>query len=247
MTTGNAMMAADFSLQDPSSYFSDKTASMMKAALAADGARVHDAVQQGADPNEEAPTGGSKHIRPLHYAVAANNPRAAQLLFGVGSDPELRAAGTGSALMFAVSLDNAPMLNLLLELKPVALLTRDTQENLLFSCVERSRGRCLEVLLQRGVPIDLADSAGKTIFMHALNMQRYEVAEWILLRGAAVSGEPTLAGITPANVLQYHLGRVREGTASHQKLQRIQQLMEARGVRFPVPTPQEIRNMRGKH
>lgn len=237
--------------EPPEACFSPATAALVRAALEGVRDRLQEALVNGANPNETSQTtcvlssAQATHMRPLHYAVTKDDARAVQLLASAGADPELRSGSAGSAYMIAVTLDKPHLLEAMLQLKPVALLSRDTLETLLFSCVERGRDHCLEILLAQGAPIDLPDSAGKTIFMQALNLQRYETAQALLLRGAAVVREPTVAGVTPANAVQYHLSRVREGTASHQKLLHIQQLMRERGVRFPVPTPQELRGLRG--
>jgi hypothetical protein len=246
MTSGNPGPAPAFKLKQPGDYFGPKTAALVAAALQGDEAGVRQALAQGANANEDGPSGAENRIRPLHYAVAANSPRAAQLLFQAGGDPELDTAGFGRPLLFPLILDNPAMLAQLLELRPVARLSPQTVQMLLFRAVELSRPRCLAVLLQRGVPVDLPDSVGATAFMEAMAAQDYDLAEWLLQQGAAVTRPPTEAGFTPANVLQFHLARLKPGTPTHQKLAQMQTLMQSRGAVFPAPTPQEIRAERGR-
>ncbi len=233
-----------FKLLEPSEYFGLKTLEMVQAALAGDEPRVRHLLSQGADPNEAGPKGKENQLRPLHYAVSANNTRAVQLLVGAGADPEADTSGPGSPLLFSILLDSPAMLTLLLELKPVARLSPQTVQTLFFRTAQLPRPRCLSVFLQRGVSIDLPDSIGATVFMEAMASQNYDLAEWILQQGAAVTRQPSKAGFTPANVLQFHLGRIRAGTPSHQRLTRIKELMQTRGAEFPAPTPQEVRALR---
>jgi ankyrin repeat protein len=246
MTTATAGPAPAFKLKDPSEYFGAKTIALLGAALAGDEARVRQSVKDGADPNEEGPQRADNRLRPLHYAVAANNLIAVKLLLSAGANPEQDAQGFGNALLFAITLDNAPMLSQMLELRPPATLARPTVTDLLFQSVAMPRPRCLAVLLQRGVPVDLPDAAGNTILMEALAAQDYDMSEWLLQQGAGAVREPTRAGRTPANALQYYLGTVKPGSPSHVRLQRIQQLMQAKGAVFPAPTAQEIRAARGQ-
>jgi len=247
MMTGTSGAAPVFKLKAPAEYFSDaKTLALLNAALAGDLGRARQLVAEGANPNDEGPKDKPNRIRLLHYAIAANNPHAVKVLVAVGADPELNAQGFGRGLLFAIVLDNVEMLSLLLDLRPVSNLSKDTLEYLVFRSVALPRPRCLELLLKRGVPIDYPDNAGYTIFMDAISAQDYDLAEWILLQGAAVIREPTLSGATPANSVQFHLNKFIPGSPTYNKVLHLKQLMEARGAVFPAPSPKEIRESRGQ-
>lgn len=247
MMTGTSGAAPVFKLKAPGEYFSDtKTLALLSAALAGDLGRARELVAEGANPNDDGPKDKPNRIRLLHYAIAANNPHAVRVLVAVGADPELNAQGFGRGLLFAIVLDNVEMLSLLLDLRPVSSLSKDTLEYLLFRSVALPRPRCLELLLKRGTPVDFPDGAGDTILIDAMDAQDYDLAEWILLRGAAVVREPTVAGTTPANTVQFHLNKFVPGSPTYNKVLRLKQLMEARGAVFPAPTPQEIRKRRGQ-
>jgi uncharacterized protein len=248
MTTGNLRAAPAFKLKDPDAYFAEPAVrALIEAARAGDEARVRRLVAEGADPNQEGPQGQPNRLRPLHYVVAANDGRAARLLMAVGADPEMDTAGFGSAFIFALVLDNLPMLGMLLELRPPARMATETQRQVLFQSVRLPRPRALALLLQAGIPIDLENGAGNTVFLQALAAQDFEMAEWLLQQGAAVVREPTPAGLTPANAVQFHLGRVRPGSPGQARLLRMQAQMQAKGAVFPAPTPEQVRASRGKN
>lgn len=249
MMTGNSGAAPVFKLKAPGEYFSDgKTLALLNAALAGDLSRARQLVAEGANPNDEGPKDNPyNRIRLLHYAIAANSAQAVRVLVAVGADPEVDTLGGGGpAMLFAITLDKLEMLSLLLELRPVGLLAPKTIKTLLFRSVALSRPRCLEMLLKRGAPIDFPNGAGDTILIDAMDAQDYDLAEWILLQGAAVVREPTLSGTTPANTVQFHLNKFIPGSPTYNKVLHLKQLMEARGAVFPAPTPKEIRESRGQ-
>jgi len=211
MMTGTSGAAPVFKLKAPAEYFSDaKTLALLNAALAGDLARARQLVAEGANPNDEGPKDNSyNRIRLLHYAIAANSGQAVRVLVAVGADPEMDTLGGGGpAMLFAITLDKLDMLSLLLDLRPISILSRRTLEDLLFRSVALPRPRCLELRFTRGAPIDFPDQSGYTILMRAMDAQDYDLAEWILLQGASVK-IVAKGGMTPAYSVQYDLNKVQ--------------------------------------
>ncbi len=211
MMTGTSGAAPVFKLKAPAEYFSDaKTLALLNAALAGDLARARQLVAEGANPNDEGPKANPyNRIRLLHYAIAANSGQAVRVLVAVGADPEMDTLGGGGpAMLFAITLDKLDMLSLLLDLRPISILSRRTLEDLLFRSVALPRPRCLELRFTRGAPIDFPDQSGYTILMRAMDAQDYDLAEWILLQGASVK-IVAKGGMTPAYSVQYDLNKVQ--------------------------------------
>lgn len=218
----------------------------MTAALAGDLAKAKQLVSEGANPNDEGPHSNPyNRLRLLHYTIAAKDQRAVRVLVAVGADPELRVRGFGGALDFATTLQDIEMLSLLLDLRPMRMLSKDTVEDLLFGSITGNCPKCLELFLKRGAPIDLQDSAGYTVMMAAMDVQDYDMAEWLLREGASVHVE-TVSGVTPACTVEFHLQKFRPGTPTHNKVLHLKQMMEERGAIFPAQSPAEIRAMRAK-
>lgn len=247
MTTTNASGATVFKLRPPQYYFTDaKTQALLTSALAGDLTKAKQLVVEGANPNDEGPRDTPyNRLRLLHYAVAANNPQAIKTLIEVGADPELKTEGFGRALKFAMTLDRVDMLALMLDLRPVAYVSRDTLKSLLFESVVMPRPRCLELLLKRGAPVDFPDDSGYTIMMAAMDAQDYDLAEWLLLQGASVH---VMAGgdMSPAYLVQFHLQKFKPGTPTYNKVLHLKKLMEERGAVFPAPSPAEVRARRAQ-
>lgn len=242
MILGNAHAAPVFLLKPASAYFDDPaTLALLDAALAGDLARARTLVAQGANPNDEGPKSQPiNRIDLLDYSIAAGNSTAIKVLVAVGADPERIHQGPGNAFLFAMKLERLDLLELLLDLRPVATLSKDTMEYLMFEARNRET---LAVLLKKGAPIDFPDWAGYTILMRTMDGQNFELAEWILLQGASVMVE-SKSGMTPAYSVQYDLNKFRPGSPTHDKVLRLKALMEARGATFPALDPQAVRERR---
>lgn len=242
MILGNAHAAPVFLLKPASAYFDDPaTLALLDAALAGDLTRARTLVAEGSNPNDEGPKSQPiNRIDLLDYSIAAGNSTAIKVLVAVGADPERIHQGPGNAFLFAMKLQRLDLFELLLDLRPVATLSKDTMEYLMF---EANNRETLAVLLKKGAPIDFPDGAGNTILIMAMSAQNYDLAEWILLQGASVTVE-TKAGLTPAYSVEFFLKKFRPGSPTHDKVLRLKALMEARGATFPAPDPQAVRERR---
>jgi uncharacterized protein len=247
MMTTNASGAPAFKLKSPQYYFPEaRTQALLASALAGDLHKAKQLVAEGANPNDEGPRDNIyNRLRLLHYAIAAGSTQAIKTLITVGADPEMVTVGFGRALMFAMTLDKVDMLSLLLDLRPVSNLSRETLDTLLFESVSLPRPRCLELLLKRGSPIDFPDEAGYTVMMRAMDAQDYDLAEWLLIRGASVHVVAG-GGMTPAYSVEYDLKKFKDGSPTYNKVLHLKKLMEERGAVFPALSPAEVRAKRGQ-
>lgn len=242
MMTTNAEAAPKFKLKPASFYFSDQgTLALLTAAMAGDVRAAQLAVAHGANPNDEGPLDNKyNRLRPLHYAIAANNKDAVRVLVSVGADPELKVLGFGRAFLFAMTLENIEMLSLLLDLRPITSLSNETTDHVLFGAVRHPCWQCLQLFLDRGVPIDFRDTAGYTVLMRAMDAQDYAMAEWLLQRGASVDITPP-SGVTPAYAVERHLSKYIPGSPTYNKVLHLKEMMAERGAVFPPLSPAEVR------
>lgn len=247
MSFPEGVFAKTFKLKGPQEYFiNEKDQQLLAAAMGGDLTKAQQLVTQGANPNEEGPPSNKyNRLRLLHYAIAANNQRAVKILMMVGADPELVAIGYGGAFDFAMTLDDAKMLSFMFDLRPIMSLKKDSVDDLLAEAVIKKRQRCLELFIQRGAPIDQQDSAGYTIMMRAIDTHNYELAEWLILKGASVY-IVAKSGMTPAYSIEYDLRKYKPGSPPYKKVQHLMKLMEERGAKFPATNPVDIREGRAK-
>jgi ankyrin repeat protein len=239
------VFAKTFKLKAPNQYFAnEKTQFLLAAALGGNLAEAQRQVTGGANPNEEGPQSNKyNRLRLLHYAIAARNQRAVDVLLKVGADPELIALGYGTAFDFAMTLDDIEMLSFMFDIRAVSTLSYDTVKTLILEAVSTNRPRCLELIIKRGVPVDLPDSAGYTAMMRAIDAQDYEMAEWLLLQGASVH-IVAKSGMTPAYSIEYDLRKYKIDSPSYKKVQHLMKLMQERGAKFPATAPAEMREKR---
>lgn len=247
MSSASADGSSKFKLQRPEHYFQDKvTRNLLEAVLDGDVAKAKQLVAQGVDPNAEGPSSAKYNkLRLLHYAIADKSEKGVKILLAVGADPEMKTEGTGRALSFALTLDERAMISLILDHRPINLLSRQTLKLLLFESILLPRPECLELLLSRGAPIDFRDDAGYTILMSAMDVQDYDVAEDLMEKGASIH-IVTAAGVTPAYLVEFHLKKFKPGTPIYNKVLHLKEMMAERGAVFPAPTPAEVRAKRAK-
>ena len=163
----------------------------------------------------------------------------------MGADPELNVQGFGEAFLFVMTLENFDMMSLLLDLWPMEKLSKACLKSMMFESVTQPCPNCLELLLKRGAPVDFPDGVGYTVMMRAMDAQDYDMAEWLLLKGASVHIE-TGGGMTPAYSVEFHLNKFIPGSPSYNKVLHLKQMMEERGAVFPALSPAEIRAKRAK-
>ena len=167
------------------------------------------------------------------------------MLINVGADPELSAQGFGRSFLFAMTLENLEIISLLFDLRPINTLSRDTIDYFLFEAVRQPCQKCLELALDCGAPIDFRDESGYTTMMRAMDAQDYDLAEWLLVRGASVQVEAG-SGMTPAYSAEFHLNKFIPGSPTYNKVLRLKKMMEDHGAVFPATSPAELRSKREK-
>ena len=231
--------ASRYKIKSFEAYFPDQPVvqALIQAALKGDLETAKKMVAAGGDPNAlgAIEPGSAFGFSPLHYALGANSPTAIRILAAVGADPEREASEMGMPLLFAVMLNNADLLSLLLDLKPIQKLTPKTQAHLLFESARRDAPRCLVLLLERGVPLDAMDTAHYTLFLRSFEMNLPDLALWLLQRGAAID-IASASGATAIDLLQRNLDKTARNSPNYPILLEVQRLMKERGAVFPKST-----------
>ena len=230
-------------------YFDPQPAALVRAALANDAMRVRELVAAGANPNSQGPRSNSKNtpqITLLGYAVSQRSEAALRLLIQAGADPLFRPRDDdGNAFVFTIVRKDSEMLDALYRAWPIAKVPSDTQAENAFSAMGFNCNDCLKVMFKHGLPVGVQDSLGNNLFMEAMSREDFETAEWLLKDIGVPLDSETVRGVNSANILQSDLSRYRPGTPTHDALLRLQAVMQARGVAFPVETSTQRRASRG--
>lgn len=232
-----AVRPVEFHFDDPA------VISLVRAAVAADAHAVAAAIAQGAnlDAVGHVQPGSPFGFLPLHYLIGAGSAPGIRLLMHHGADPEFQAPQMGSPLLFAITLNRPAMLASLLDGKPIALLADTTKQQLLFEAARRKSPDSLNLLLERGVPVDIRDEAGYTLMLGSIDMDELELTIWLLEHGASAE-IVTANGVTPAYSIDFERRLATPaGSEKEQLVHRVIQLLIASGVQFPPMTPEQVR------
>ena len=246
---GASTSQAGPSLGAAETYFDPQPAALVRAALAQDVARVRELVTSGVNPNSQGPRSVDKNtpqITLLFYAIGQRSNAALRLLIEAGSDPLFKPrVGDGNAFGFAIVRKDSAMLDALYRAWPMTKVPASVQARNAFEALEFHCNACLKVMFQHGLPVGIQDEAGYNLFISAMSRADFDTAEWLLKDMAIPLDAETKRGINSANYLQDDLVRYRPGTPTHDRLLRLQAVMQSRGVIFPVPTMEQRRQSLG--
>ena len=246
---GASASQAGPALGSAEAYFDPQPAALVRAALANDAARVRELVMAGVNPNSQGPRSADKNtpqITLLGYAISQRSAAALRVLIQAGADPLFTPrVGDGNAFAFAIVRNDGQMLEALYRYWPLAKVPAGIQaanavEALEFDCI-----LCLVVMFQNGLPVDVQDERGYDLLMTALSREDFTSAEWLLQEAGVTLHARSSRGVTAANHLQRQIGQYLPGTPIPDVLLRLQALMQARGIVFPVETSAQWRAVRG--
>ena len=222
------------------SYFDPQPAALVRAALSDDAVRVRELVSSGVNPNSQGPRSNSKNtpqITLLGYAIGQRSEVALRLLIDAGANPLFEPRDDdGNAFSFAIVRKDSAMLDALYRAWPLTKVPANVQAKGAFQALAFHCNACLKVMFQNGLPVGVQSEAGYNLFIMAMAGEDFDTAEWLLKDMAIPLDAETVRGVNSANYLQDDLVRYRPGTPTHDRLLRLQAVMQSRGVIFPVPT-----------
>ena len=230
-------------------YFDPQPAALARAVLADDVNRTRELVMSGVNPNSQGPRSTDRNtpqITLLFYAIGQRSGSALRLLIQAGADPLFKPrVGDGNAFGFAIVRKDSEMLDALYRIWPMAKVPASTQVNNAIEALEFHCTACLQVMFQHGLPVGIQDERGYDLLMTALSREDFTTAEWLLKDVGVSLGACSSRGVTAANHLQRQIGQYLPGTPIPDVLLRLQALMQARGIVFPVETSAQWRAVRG--
>jgi ankyrin repeat protein len=158
-------------------------------------------------------------------------------LIRAGADPlQPRPNGKSSPAEFVLMADSGEWIKAMLDggLSPNAK-DKIFDEPIIFETIKAKNTRTLEVMLDKGSNIDVADSLGKTLLIDALDYGAYDHVLLLLQRGAnpEIKAE---SGWSMGNQLQLELERAQECSELYKKLNEIKEALIQHGGKWP-PVP----------
>lgn len=178
---------------------------------------------------------GDKQMTVFVYAVANKKTQAMQELVKLGADPTLVVPGVGAPLSLSASAEDSRLIKALLDVG-CDPNTKIDDEPLIFDAQAYERKENLHELLHYGADLNIRDSLGGTVLREAIHDSHYDLAILLIERGADVHAV-THTGVSVGYSIQKELGRMQVGSPGAKKLEKIIEMMKARGVKFPADPP----------
>jgi hypothetical protein len=206
------------------------TAALVRAACDGSAQGVARAVSNGAKLGL-----GSGKLSPLGWAIACENLAGIAAMLDAGADPNSPVAEDETAVTLAAGYRNTAILRLLLDRKgdPNAHTDRDTALGIAYSMGNFGAGwRAWDMLLAAGADINRAAPHGMTVVLDAAYHNDWDLVATLLERG--YSGDLVELGRS-ATMSEHNIADDRRPA-----LAKARRMLEARGVRFPVPALMDL-------
>jgi hypothetical protein len=210
-------------------------AALAEAAARGDVAAVRAARVAGTDVN----AAGKGGMTPLLFAMAARSYAGMEALLAAGADPNVRPDPETTPLLLAAASSDPRLLRILLDhggdpsLKDAAAGTPALKE-----AIMHQQWANMRLLVERGADVNAKDKGHATPVMIAASLDAWEQVAWLLEHGA----DPTIPRLSGGTVAyQLERTRLRRDLPEARWLERVRQLLVARGVKFPAERPADVR------
>ncbi|ASJ40915.1 ankyrin repeat domain-containing protein [Vibrio vulnificus] len=228
-------------------FFDAKMVSLLHAIQRKDSAAAKAMLAQGVELNVR----GEEGITPLLWLIMQKDLSAVELALQLGADPNFPAmieinrtgpkpaqplaiiAGDGDNKLFRLLLNYGASPN-----------SRDdsTGHPALFRCIGHDNWQQFTWLLEKGVDINATDNSNDNAALYASTLLKYDFVVKLLELGIDYN-RPNSIGITLAHAVETNFANNRKnpGFRLSEDMHKAKAMLEERGVVFPPPTPQEVR------
>lgn len=200
-----------------------QTLALVEAACHGDLAKVDALVKQGTKVNAT----GYRDTSVLAWVMLCKNYAGMEKLLELGANPNYKMEGDMSPVWLAAGSPDPKLLPILLAHGGDPNIWAGS-DNALMIAMEQGRKQNFQMLLEHGANINAHDSGGNTVATYAAALAKFDVVELLLRRGYNYELQRLALGVS---------GRVVSSDVAAEK-QRVLDMLKARGVKFPLPTPQ---------
>ncbi|WP_158223000.1 ankyrin repeat domain-containing protein [Halovibrio salipaludis] len=193
-------------------------------------------------------TRGKDDITPLFWLMMQKNHQAVERALRLGADPNQMAGNGHSPVTFIAGGNDTDMLRLLLEHDGDPNSKDADGEPALFSAIGHDRWENIKLLLKYGAKPDLTDNSNNTSLQYAAYLNKYEIVHYLIQQGSDYR-ERNDAGSNISWVIHDRLSNdlINPESSAYEWAQKVKKQLQERGVEFPPPSPEEIREQRGKN
>lgn len=177
---------------------------------------------------------GLHGMTPLHWSIVDGDMTATTTLLEAGAPSDAMDDDGHTAMEWGARLEDPRLLVLLLQHGGDPNATTHRGEPLLLATAAALNLPHLALLIDNGAEIDSTGLLGQTAVMRLAIMNQFEAVEDLLLRGA----DHTIIDASGGSLALYtQESRVSTASPQFDARRRVQALLKARGIAFPVPRP----------
>lgn len=228
-------------------FFDAKMVSLLGAIQRNDSAAAKAMLAQGVELNVR----GEEGITPLLWLIMQKDLSAIELALQLGADANFPAMitinreGPKPAQPLAIIAGDGDNQQFSLLLKYGASPdSRDesTGRPAIFGTIGHDSWQQFTWLLENGVDINATDNSNRNAVLYATGLLKYDFVVKLLELGIDYT-KPNNAGVTLAHAIETVFGNNRKNPSFRlsEDMHKAKAMLEERGVVFPPPTPQEVR------
>ena len=185
---------------------------------------------------------GKDDITPLFWLMMQKDHEAVERALKLGADPNLKAGNGHNPVTFMAGGNDPEMLQLLLEHGGDPNSKDADGEPALFSAIGQERWENIKTLLEYGADPNLTDGPNRSSAHYAAMLNKFEIVHFLIERGADYTNRND-AGGDIAWIIHEGLTEnlINPDFPSYEWALKVKKQLQERGVEFPPPSPEEIR------
>lgn len=218
---------------NPADFFTDPKA--LEAARAIEGddtARLRSLAREGLNLNVK----GKDGMTLVLWALGRTRKSSLRALLELGADANSASADGTTPVSLAAGAKDPEYLQILLQGRVSPNALNHLGEPALFEALDRQLWDNFDLLLKHGADINASSRAGQTSILRLATLNEWEQVARLMQRGADYS-LPDGNGATVAWRVQTK--KINPNSPQAQWRDKVKQMLEQRGVRFPVPRPEQ--------
>jgi len=225
-------------------FFEAKMVQLLKSIQKNDMSTAKQLIAEGVDLNVI----GDEGITPLLWLIIQKDQKAVQRALDLGADPNFKDGDGDSAVNFVAGGDDPARLKMLLAAGGDPNSIDSSGKPALFDAIGEGRWDDIKTLLEYGADVNLKDRSGVNSALYPTYIMKYEFAYYFIQKGA----DPFVYSSGGANLAWrvyevFEDGIVTPGNVNYPWATKIKQHLIEQGVKFPPPSPKEVRAMWDKN
>lgn len=217
--------------------FDPATAALLENIRKGNESAAREALAQGVKLNVHSTEG----ITPLQWLILETQDKQAVTLgLKLGADPNFKNGYGNAAINMVPGFKDPDWLRIILDAGGDPNLLDNSGHPPIYGAINEERWADMELLLERGANINQLDNINRNSALYASYLNKYEIVYWLMERGAKTDVYDKTGSDLATNVYESE-SIVSKNSRQRPWLMKVKQVLEQKGVKFPPPSPQEVR------